>query len=264
MSNFGFLTEKGSHGDTVIFTSNDFDDACVGRAHWDIIRLLTIEDNSGSQFPDAISFFPNFSYANTIRIGDTVSASGPLNFSFGTYRINPTEVISVTSIREDTPVISEGILSVATFNVLNYFNGDVDENGELTFDYDNNRGAESEAALALQEGRIVEAIVDLNADVVGLMEIENNGFGDDSTIQSLLNAINAQLGEAEQYAFISTADNTQIGTEAITVGLMYRGTVVTPQGDAVIVAMLEQQISEDSLADAVDGTHWNINSFEAY
>ena len=210
--------------------------------------LLRIEDNSGSQYPDAISFFPNFSYANTIRIGDTVSASGPLNFSFGTYRINPNDVIAVTSTREDTPVVSEGNLSVATFNVLNYFNGDKDENGELTFDYDNNRGAESEAAFALQEGRIVEAIVDLNADVVGLMEIENDGFGDDSAIQSLLNAINAQLGEAEQYAFISTADNTQIGTDAITVGLLYRNTVVTPLGDALIVAMPEQQISEDRLA----------------
>ncbi|WP_421131658.1 DUF2252 family protein [Alteromonas sp. A079] len=40
-SNFGFLTEEGSHGDTVIFAPNDFDDACVGYAHWDIIRFLT-------------------------------------------------------------------------------------------------------------------------------------------------------------------------------------------------------------------------------
>jgi len=41
LSNFGFLTEEGSHGDTVIFSPNDFDDACVGRAQWDIVRLLT-------------------------------------------------------------------------------------------------------------------------------------------------------------------------------------------------------------------------------
>lgn len=40
-SNFGFLTEEGSHGDTVIFAPNDFDDACVGHAHWDLIRYLT-------------------------------------------------------------------------------------------------------------------------------------------------------------------------------------------------------------------------------
>ena len=30
-SNFGFLTEEGSHGDTVIFAPNDFDDACSHR-----------------------------------------------------------------------------------------------------------------------------------------------------------------------------------------------------------------------------------------
>lgn len=38
LSNFGFLTEEGSHGDTVIFSPNDFDDACVGRPEWDIFR----------------------------------------------------------------------------------------------------------------------------------------------------------------------------------------------------------------------------------
>lgn len=40
-SNFGFLTEEGSHGDTVIFAPNDFDDACVGKAYWDVLRYLT-------------------------------------------------------------------------------------------------------------------------------------------------------------------------------------------------------------------------------
>ncbi|WP_414827726.1 DUF2252 family protein [Alteromonas sp. H39] len=39
-SNFGFLTEEGSHGDNVIFAPNDFDDACVGHAAWDIMRFL--------------------------------------------------------------------------------------------------------------------------------------------------------------------------------------------------------------------------------
>ena len=39
-SNFGFLTEEGSHGDKVIFAPNDFDDACMGHAVWDLIRYL--------------------------------------------------------------------------------------------------------------------------------------------------------------------------------------------------------------------------------
>merc|ERR1712093_524207 len=135
--------------------------------------LLTIEDNSSSQYPDALNYFPTFSYANAIRIGDSVSAAGPLNYSFGTYRINPSDVIEVTSSREANPVVTEGNLSIATFNVLNYFNGEVDANGDVTFDYDENRGADDD----------------------GLMEIENDGFGEDSAIQSLVNAINAELGE---------------------------------------------------------------------
>ncbi len=40
LSNFGFFTEEGSHGDTVIFALNDFDDACVGHATWDISRFI--------------------------------------------------------------------------------------------------------------------------------------------------------------------------------------------------------------------------------
>lgn len=210
--------------------------------------LLTIEDNSSSQYPDALNYFPTFSYANAIRIGDSVSAAGPLNYSFGTYRINPSDVIEVTSSREANPVVTEGNLSIATFNVLNYFNGEVDANGDVNFDYDENRGADDEVAFELQQGRIVEAIVNLNADVVGLMEIENDGFGEDSAIQSLVNAINAELGETEQYSFIATSDGSEIGTDTITVGLLYKATVVTPENDAMVVAMPEQQIDEDSLA----------------
>jgi len=39
VSNFGFLTEEGSHGDRVIFAPNDFDDACFGHAAWDLARF---------------------------------------------------------------------------------------------------------------------------------------------------------------------------------------------------------------------------------
>ncbi|MCU4677133.1 DUF2252 domain-containing protein [Catenovulum sp. 2E275] len=40
LSNFGFFSEEGSHGDNVIFAPNDFDDACIGHACWDLIRFL--------------------------------------------------------------------------------------------------------------------------------------------------------------------------------------------------------------------------------
>ncbi|MCQ0988554.1 DUF2252 family protein [Jiella marina] len=41
MSNFGFVTEKGLHGNLIVFVPNDFDDACIGHAVWDIARYLT-------------------------------------------------------------------------------------------------------------------------------------------------------------------------------------------------------------------------------
>lgn len=211
-------------------------------------NVITIEDNSNARFPDALSFFPNFSYANPIRIGDTVSTSGPLSFGFGAYRLNPSNVLDVTTQRDAVPSITEGNLSVATFNVLNYFNGEVTDSGEVTFDFDGNRGAGDEAAFALQQSRIVEAIVHLNADVVGLMEVENDGFGDNSAIQALVNAVNAELADDAQYSFITTTDGSGIGTDAITVGLIYRDSVVTPEGEPVIVDMPEQQLSDDRLA----------------
>lgn len=39
VSNFGFFTEEGSHGDKVIFAPNDFDDACIGNPIHDLLRF---------------------------------------------------------------------------------------------------------------------------------------------------------------------------------------------------------------------------------
>lgn len=208
-------------------------------------NIIYIEDSSSSSFPDALSYFTNFSYANAINIGDTVSASGPLNYSFGAYKINPNSEIALVSSRQASPEIDGGDVKIASFNVLNYFNGELDSNGEVTFDYDANRGAENEEEFALQQARIVEAIVAMDADIIGLMEIENDGFGADSAIQSLVDAVNAQFAEESQYSFVSTADDSLVGSDAIAVGLIYRDSVVALSGDAVKIDMPEQLQSDD-------------------
>ena len=41
IANFGFVTEKGSHGGSIIFAPNDFDDSCIGHAAWDLGRFAT-------------------------------------------------------------------------------------------------------------------------------------------------------------------------------------------------------------------------------
>lgn len=60
ISNFGFLTEEGSHGDNVIFAPNDFDDACIGPAIWDVARY-------------AISMLLAASYGQKVVTGEVVS-----------------------------------------------------------------------------------------------------------------------------------------------------------------------------------------------
>ena len=210
-------------------------------------NLIYVEDNTSSQYPDQLSFFPDFSYATPIRVSDRVTATGPLNYSFGTYRINPLDTIQVVTERQAAPELQAGNLTIASFNVLNYFNGTDDGNGGVTFDYPENRGAEDQAEFDLQQARIVTAILAMDADVIGLMEIENDGFGEDSAIASLVNALNAGLAEADQYAFVATADAGLVGTDAIAVGLLYRPSVVKPKGDAITIPMPIQTLDDGSL-----------------
>ncbi|WP_395338314.1 DUF2252 family protein [Ningiella sp. W23] len=40
-SNFGFFSEEGSFGEQLVFSLNDFDDACIGMAQWDLLRFLS-------------------------------------------------------------------------------------------------------------------------------------------------------------------------------------------------------------------------------
>ncbi|TMP13633.1 DNA degradation protein EddB, partial [Pseudoalteromonas ruthenica] len=102
---------------------------------------------------------------NTLRTGDTVNAvTGVVTYSFSTYRIHPTVTpqFIATNAREDAPEQSEEAdLRIASFNVLNYFNGDGQGGGFPT-----SRGADSEEELVRQEAKLVSAISAMQADVV--------------------------------------------------------------------------------------------------
>ena len=72
----------------------------------------------------------------------------------------------------------------------------------------------------------------MQADVVGLMEIENDGFGEFSAIASLVNALN-DADTANNYAYVDF-NVSQIGTDAITTALIYRADKVEEVGTAAI------------------------------
>ncbi|WP_405598446.1 MULTISPECIES: ExeM/NucH family extracellular endonuclease [unclassified Pseudoalteromonas] len=197
-----------------------------------LTKKILIDDGSTAQNLDPTAYpAPGLSAENTLRTGDTVNTvTGALAYSFNLYRIHPTVTpqFIATNARKDAPELSaEADLRVASFNVLNYFNGDGEGQGFPT-----SRGADSEAEFIRQEAKIVSAISAMQADVVGLMEIENDGFGEFSAIASLVNALN-DADTANQYAFVNF-NLDKIGTDAITTALIYRTNKVEEVGTAAI------------------------------
>ncbi|MCH7375108.1 ExeM/NucH family extracellular endonuclease [Aeromonas sp. MR19] len=206
--------------------------------------------------PDGVlPWYPAFNAEDGyLRIGDKLNGlEGALGYSYNLFRLVANNRIDSSDIdhsgwdRVETPELAEaGDLRVASFNVLNFFttvvSGDANPTGS-------NRGALTVAEFEKQRTKIVSAITRLNADVVGLMEIENNGYGDNSAIANLVAALNAaQPDEADHYRWIASPDGQPIGTDAITVGLIYRPASVTPQGAASLIVLPVQQ------AEAVDAS----------
>lgn len=199
--------------------------------------------------PDGeLPWYPAFNAEDGyLRIGDKLNGlEGALGYSYNLFRLVASNRIDSGDIdhsgwdRVETPELAEaGDLRVASFNVLNFFTtvvgGDANPTGS-------NRGALTVAEFEKQRTKIVSAITRLNADVVGLMEIENNGYDDNSAIANLVAALNAaQPDEADHYRWIASPDGQPIGTDAITVGLIYRPASVTPQGAASLVVLPVQQ-----------------------
>ncbi|HEU4513709.1 MAG TPA: ExeM/NucH family extracellular endonuclease, partial [Nocardioidaceae bacterium] len=121
-----------------------------------------------------------------------------------------------------------GDLQVASFNVLNYFTT-IDVPGAETDAGHDPRGADSQEEFERQQAKIVSAILELDAEIVGLMEIENDA--DDDAVLNLVAALNAVAGEGT-YAAVEEPDTGGglFGTDAIKVAMIYQPEAVTPDG----------------------------------
>ena len=100
------------------------------------------------------------------------------------------------------------------------------------------RGATSQAEFDRQWPKTVAAIVAMDADVVGFNEIENDGYGPDSSIAFLVDKLNAATAPGT-YAFIDadagTGQVNALGTDAIKVGMIYKPARVTPVGQTAVL-----------------------------
>ncbi len=150
-----------------------------------------------------------------------------MGFGFSNYRIQPTQTPTFDYAARPTLPNVGGNVKVGSFNVLNYFNGDGAGGGFPT-----SRGADTTVEFGRQRAKIIAAIQQLNADVVGLIEVENDGDGPNSAIADLVNGLNAATG-AGNYAFVPLANTTgSSGTDEIKVAFIYKPGAVTPVGNA--------------------------------
>ena len=183
---------------------------------------------------DSPDLLPYVKVGDTLRIGDQLhNHTTVLHFGFGQWRLQPVDIDAITAELaanrtrprpESVPEVG-GTLNVASFNVLNYFDGDGQGGG-----FPNARGATTASELARQTEKLVDAIIRLDADILGLIEIENDGGAFNAT-RTLVNAINAELG-AEVYRFVDTG---VIGTDAIKQAFIYDHRMVRPVGSWAIL-----------------------------
>ena len=216
------------------------------------IALQTKNDNNQIDVADAsstsnlgeISFFEDLSYENTVRTGSRISAlEGVLFYSYGNYNVLTTgqvELDTNVAQREEYPETrAAGTLRAASFNVLNYFNGLLLADGAVDWtasDLGGARGASNAAEFAVQRSKIISAISRMEPDVLGIMEMENDGWGEDSAIQDLVNGLNesSEKPADSSFSFVSTTDK-YVGTDVIKVSLVYNETAVEPVGDAIVL-----------------------------
>jgi predicted extracellular nuclease len=197
------------------------------------------------------------SASNTLRGADsTVGLTGVMTYTWAgnsasgnAYRVRPAGALpsfEPTDPRPASPPAVGGNLKVGAMNLLNFFNtfdgvgtgkpwacaGGV---GGAEMDC---RGADDAGEFDRQWPKTVAAIKLLNPDVLGIMEIENDGYGPDSAIQFLVDKLNAATS-AGKYAFIDadagTGQVNALGTDAIKVGILYQPARVKPVGATAVL-----------------------------
>ncbi len=214
---------------------------------------LVLDDGSNVQNPFTLEIIDGndgvLTAADSFRMGDTLTnLTGVVAYGFDEFRLNDaTADYSHENPRPAAPEEVGGNFKVASLNVLNYFTT-LDTvpgsfNGPNTSgpnDDQEPRGANSTEELERQATKLVNAIVAMDADVLGLLELEND---DDIAIADLVARVNAALG-SEVYDFIATGD---AGTDAVTTGIIYKIDTVAPVGAAAVLTEFGGQSFVDPL-----------------
>lgn len=219
------------------------------------LRSILLDDASFADTPDPT---PYLNAQGTRRVGDTVTGlTGILSFSNGNYRVQPMGSVPFvdTNPRPASPPAITGRLKVGAMNVLNYF---------TTFGGANDRGASNADEFQRQKDKIIAALSALNADVLGLIEIQNTS----TAVNDIVSALNAVV--SDPYTVVPDPATTVSG-DFIRTLLLYRASKLSLFGpcysdtDAVWSTLrnpLAQVFVENSTGERfiVCHNHWKSKS----
>jgi predicted extracellular nuclease len=224
---------------------------------------IILDDTLQTQNPDPIVFGRGgqpLAADNTLRGGDTASGIvGVMTYTWAgnaasgnAWRVRPVGALGGTvpafqpaNARPVGTPLPTAALRVAGFNVLNFFNNVAGCTGGVAGAAMECRGAGSDINGAANQAaqftveyprqlaKTVAALARMDAAVVGLVEIENDGYGAQSAQRALVDALNAATAPG-RYALIDVDARTgqvdAMGSDAIKVAFIYQPQRLRPVG----------------------------------
>ncbi|GAA3223911.1 ExeM/NucH family extracellular endonuclease [Oerskovia jenensis] len=227
-------------------------------------RRINLDDGATTNFNNAANKakpLPYLTGGAPVRVGALATFTSPvvLDYRFDGWNFQPVTELTpanaaavqpatFANTRTDAPEAVGGDVTVAAFNVLNYFTttGDQVSGCQFYTDREGNpitvrtgcdaRGAANAANLQRQETKIVAAINALDADVVSIQEIENSkvfGKNRDAALSTLTDRLNAAAG-AGTWAFVPSPAALPASEDVIRTAFIYRPAAVETVGASVI------------------------------
>lgn len=181
-------------------------------------RTLVLDDGSSKRDPATVWYVKK---GQPLRTGTVLTGvQGIVDARHGGWRLQLTVSPMIAAAERPAAPQVAGNVRVAAFNLENLFNGDGKGGGFPT-----ERGAKTPEQLKAQVAKLTATIRGLNPDIAALMELENDGYGADSSLAQLVAALNAGGGS---WRFIDAKQGP--GPDTIRVGIIYRSDTVKPTG----------------------------------
>jgi predicted extracellular nuclease len=225
-----------------------------GGSLYEYTRMIILDDANSNQNVNPTSYY---GVDDFMRAGDTIVGGitgiidqGSINnnsglaFPYNYYRLQPVTVPAFTRTNPrptSLPDVS-GTLKVVGFNTLNYFTTLDMAPYRTTPPYGGSntpRGADSAVEFIRQQDKLLSALAAMDADVVGLMELES--WDAAAAPQALVTALNTYLAGSATYAVVPDPllghfdIMTDGDSDYIQVGLIYKTDTVSLLGDSLSV-----------------------------